>query len=122
MVKVIIRPAKAADILALYGNYPKHNMKAYAAELDGKVIAVSGVNYFPDQLVAFSKILPEYQHMKFALAKGTLKVLDLLKRIDAPVYAIADKDIKGSADFLMRCGFEYVARTPEGEVYVWQKP
>lgn len=120
MANVQIRPANVKDVQAVYGHPPKRSMKAYAATLDGKTIGVAGLYYFPDHLLAFSNVLPEYRHLKYGIAKGTLKVLEMLSNVTVPVYAVADPQIKGSGDFLLRCGFEYFTLNEVGEVYVWQ--
>jgi hypothetical protein len=120
MSKVIIRPANGQDFYEVYGHSPARNMKAYAAELDGKTIAVGGLYYFPEQIIAFTKIKEGYENQKVGLAKGCLKLMEMLKRINIPVFAVADPDIEGSEDLLLRCGFEYVKRCDQGEVYVWQ--
>lgn len=96
-------------------------MKAFAAVLDDVPIAVSGVYYYPAQVVAFSKILPEHSHHKMALARGAKRVLELLKDINVPVLAIAEPDLPTAPAFLERCGFEYVKTTSQGRVYKWRK-
>lgn len=121
MANVVIRPATAADIAAVYGETPKRTMRALAAELDGKTFGVAGVYYYPDQVVAFSNCLPEYKHLTWAIAKGTLKVLAMFKKLNIPVLAIADKTIPGSDKFLMRCGFEFLRTTSQGDVYKWHQ-
>lgn len=121
MGSVKIRPANVQDVIAIYGHPPRHSMKAYAAEIDGKTVGVAGLYYAPDSIIAFSNAHPDYRNHKIGAAKMTLKILDLLHRTNVPVMAVADKDIPTSEDFLLRCGFEYLMRTSEGEVYVWQK-
>jgi len=95
-------------------------MRAWAAEVDGKTAGIAGVYYYPEQVVAFSAMRPEYRHMKFLMAKGSLKILQLLKEMNTAVYAVADPEIPGSDEFLLRCGFEYLAQTSKGGAYVWQ--
>jgi hypothetical protein len=121
MGSVEIRPATAEDISLLYGEYPRKTMRAYTALYDGQPIAVAGVYYYPDQVVAFSKILPEYAHLKAGLGRGALKVLRLLKEINKPVLAVAEPDIPTSSEFLERCGFEYIMTNSQGRVYAWRK-
>jgi hypothetical protein len=116
-----IRPATAEDIEAVYGSFPRKTMRAYAALYDGKPVAVAGVYYYPDQVVAFSKILPEYAHLKAGLGRGALKVLRLLKEINKPVLAVAEPSIPTSPEFLERCGFEYIMTNSQGRVYAWRK-
>lgn len=119
MSKVIIRPANGQDFYDVYGHSPSRNMKAYAAELDGKTIAIGGLYYFPEQIIAFTKIKEGYENQKVGLAKGALKLLEMLRKINVPVFAVADPDVPGSSETLLRCGFEYVKRSEQGEVYVW---
>jgi hypothetical protein len=121
MANIEIRPATAEDVEAVYGTRPPRTMRAYAAVLEGKTIAVAGVYYYSDQVVAFSNILPEYRHLKHGLAKGAVKVLGLLRQMDKPVVAVAEPDIPTSAEFLERCGFEYMKTTSQGKVYLWRK-
>jgi hypothetical protein len=120
MGKVDIRPATAEDFRVLYGNPPRKTMRAYTAVYDGQPVAVAGIYYYPDQVVAFSKILPEYAHLKAGLGRGALKVLRMLKDINKPVLAVAEPDIPTSAEFLERCGFEYIHTTSQGKVYIWR--
>jgi len=114
-----IRPATEADIRTVYGHGPLRTMRAYAAICDGAAVAVAGVYYYPDQVVAFSKILPEYAHLKAGLGRGAIKVLRLLKEINKPVLAVAEPSIPTSSEFLERCGFEYVMTNSQGRVYKW---
>jgi hypothetical protein len=120
MVKVIIRPGNGQDFYDVYGHAPARNMRLYAAELKGKTIAVGGLYYFPEQIIAFTKIKEGYENQKVGLAKGCLKMIELLRKVNTPVFAIADPTIPGSNETLLRCGFEYVKHSDQGEVYVWQ--
>jgi hypothetical protein len=121
MGKVEIRPATAEDIKAVYGSLPRKTMRAYAAVVDGQSVAVAGVYYYPDQVVAFSKILPEYAHLKAGLGRGAVKVLKMLRDINKPILAVAEPDIPTAPDFLERCGFEYIQTNSQGKVYIWRK-
>lgn len=88
---------------------------------DGVTASVGGIYYMKDQVIAFFNIDPEYKHLKLPLAKGVLKVMELIKSLNYPVLAIADSNIPESEDFLMRCGFRYLDKGPNGEVFVWQQ-
>lgn len=119
--QITIRPATVEDITAVYGEAPKRTMRAFAAVLGDVPIAVSGVYYYPAQVVAFSKILPEYAHHKMALARGAKRVLALLRDINVPVLAVAEPDLSTAPAFLERCGFEYVMTTSQGMVFKWNR-
>jgi hypothetical protein len=121
LAQIVIRPATAKDISEVYGSPPPRTMKAFAAVLGDVPVAVSGVYYYPDQVVAFSKILPQYTHLKAGLARGAIKVLNMLKQINVPILAIAEPGLPTAPDFLERCGFEYVMTNSQGRVYVWRK-
>lgn len=120
-LQITIRPASAEDIISVYGSAPSRSMRAYAAVVDDKAVAVAGVYYYPDQVVAFSKINPEYAHLKAGIGRGALKVLRMLKSMDKPVLAVAEPSIPTSSEFLERCGFEYLRTNHLGRVYIWQK-
>jgi hypothetical protein len=117
---VEVRPATAADIAAVYGEPPKRSMRAYAALVDGEAIAVAGVYYYPDQVVAFSRINPAYEHLRTGLGRGALKVIQMLKNMNVPVLAVAEPGKETAPAFLERCGFEHMKTTKQGEVYVWR--
>lgn len=120
MGSVKIRPANVRDVQAVYGHPPKRSMKAYAATLDDKTIGVAGLYYFPDHLLAFSNILPEYRHLKVGMGKLALKLLEMLEESKVPVFAVADPEIKGSGDNLLKYGLDYYTLNDVGEIYVWQ--
>lgn len=42
----------------------------------------------------------------------------MIKEKGISVYAIADPSIPSSEDFIMRCGFEYLTKGPNGQVFV----
>jgi hypothetical protein len=95
-------------------------MRAYAALVDGEPAAVAGVYYYPDQVVAFSRIKPEYEHLKIGLGRAALKVLRMLQDMNVPVLAVAEPGKETAPAFLERCGFDHMKTTKQGEVYVWR--
>ena len=120
MGSVEIRSTTAEDIETLYGHRPLRTMRAYTAVYDEQPIAVAGIYYYPDQVVAFSYIKPEYAHLKAGLGRGAIRVLRMLKNINKPIIAVAEPGIPTSAEFLERCGFEYLQTTSQGMIYIWQ--
>jgi hypothetical protein len=121
MGNIDIRPTTAEDIEVLYGHRPRKTMRAYTAVYDGQPVAVGGVYYYSDQVVAFSCIKPEFAHLKAGLGRGAIKVLRMLKDINKPIIAVAEPGIPTSAEFLERCGFEHTHTNSQGKVYVWRK-
>jgi hypothetical protein len=118
---VIVRPIKRGDFEAVYGYAPARTIKGYTAELHGQPVAVAGVYYMPDHVVAFCNVSPDAQHDKRGMASGFRKFAALLNELNTPVFAIADPDIPSSEILLMRCGFKYLHKGPNGEVFVWHK-
>lgn len=116
---VSIRPAKAGDYEAIYGEPLKHSIRAYTAEIDGKPVGIAGVAYVGGQVSAFSKGLPGIP--KHWAARGTVVVKKMLREMNCPVLAIADPEIPTSSDFLKRVGFEHVTTNSQGEVFRWIK-
>lgn len=121
MSRMTIRHALAADYEAVYGAPLPHAMRALAADLDGECVGLAGVYYVDGQVCAFSRakagddgkpILTKVQ-----IARGTMHVLRMFRRMGVPVSALAAPDIEGSASFLERCGFHRVAHTSQGEVF-----
>ena len=118
---VIIRPIKRGDFEAVYGYSPSRTLKGYCAELDGRPVGVAGIYYMPDHVVAFCNVTDDGRCHKAAMATALRKFSNLLNNMEVPVFAVADKDIPSSENFLMRCGFKYLNKGPNGEVFVWHK-
>jgi hypothetical protein len=120
MGSISVRPSTAEDISLLYGERPRKTMRAYTAVYDGQPIAVGGVYYYPDQVVAFSCIKPEFAHLKVGLGRAAIAVLRMLKDINKPIMAVAEPSIPTSSEFLERCGFEYLQTNSQGKIYIWR--
>jgi hypothetical protein len=118
---VIVRPIKRGDFEAVYGYPPSRTLKGFCAELDGRPIGVAGIYYLPDHVVAFCNVTPDCGRYKAAMASGYRKFKELLDGLAIPVVAIADPSIPSSENLLMRCGFKYLHKGPNGEVFVWQR-
>lgn len=113
-----IKPATKEDFEAVYGHPPSRSIHGYTAYRDGNPVAIAGVYYYPDQVIAFCNIRNEARDEWVGLTRGALKVLKMIKDKGVPVLAIADPAIPAAEDFLMRCGFQYLTKGPNGEVFV----
>jgi hypothetical protein len=116
-----IRPIKRGDFEAIYGHPPTRTIRGFTAIDNGRPVAVAGVYYLPDQIVAFCRVTPEAQRQRHWMAVGYRKIKELLDSMEAPVFAVADPAIPTAENLLMRCGFEYLNKGPNGEVFVWHK-
>lgn len=116
MLKIL--PITDEYFLHLYNHRPPYTVRGWAGLRGNEPVAVAGLCYFPSQVIAFCKIIPEAESEKYSIAKGTLKVLELIKKVKGPVYAVAEPENHSAENFLVRCGFEYLDKGPNGEVFV----
>lgn len=106
-----LRPATRSDIIEFYGSV-KWTFRAFAADLDGKVLAVGGIYYDGGNRVAFSSMRNEMRRFPVTIMKGAKLIMTLL---DKPTIAIANPTEPGAPRLLERLGFE-----PRGNgVYEW---
>lgn len=115
-----IRPIKQGDFEELYGYPPTRTIKGYTAELHGQPVAMVGIYFMPDQIVAFCNAKDIARRYKRDMARGFRLFAGLLKEQGSPVFAIADPSIPTSENLLMRCGFQYLNKGPNGEVFIWK--
>ena len=108
-----IRPATEADIRRFYGSV-KWTFRAFAAELDGEVLAVAGIYYDWPHVVAFSSVKPgANDRYKFTAGRMVMKVMELVRA--RTCYAVIGPSFPESGKLLERLGFEHV----EGRIYRW---
>jgi hypothetical protein len=117
MAKVEIRPIRAGDYEAIYGEPLRHSVRGFTAVVDGEPRGMAGVAYVKGQVTAFSRGLPGIP--KKWIARGTLMTLRMIRDMDCPVLAIADPEIPTAAQFLARVGFEHVTTNSQGEIFRW---
>lgn len=118
MVKMEIVPITREHFESVYGHTPSRTIRGYAGLVDGDTAGVAGVYYMEDHLVAFCNCKPEYANLTYQLGKATIRVLQYFRSLGRPVFAIADKKNPKAESFLMRCGFQYLNKGPNGEVFV----
>lgn len=124
---VIIRPAKANDVISFYGGYPEFKMVGYVAEKNGVIIGVGGVAY-PRGIhipVLFSDASEEMLSEKKACARACRILIDFINKLGIPVYATASNEIKTAPYLLAKLGFvptgnlteigECLVRYPQGD-------
>ena len=120
MTTPTIVPATIA-MLEQLGEHPRGAGRAYAAILDGKPLGVCGYYHDTSRLVLYSKVTPELRRWKKVIVRGARMAMAAASRVRAPVAALAQADIPGSARMLQALGFEQV----EDDLYwrpTWQPP
>lgn len=112
-----IRPAVESDIRGFYKD-GKWTFRAYAAELDGEVLAVGGFYYDGPHVVVFSSVKPgANEKYPFTAGRMVKKIMTLIE--DMPCVALADDKFPDAPKLLERLGFEQV----RGKAYRWvRKP
>lgn len=88
-------------------------------ENEEKLLGIGGVYYDGDFIIAFSRFDPELRKYPLAMARGTKKIMEIVK--DKSCLAIADESIEGSSKLLERLGFKPIdGHNPKGgRVYKW---
>lgn len=114
-----LRPVRAGDYEAIYGEPLKHSIKGFVVTVDGEPRGIAGVAYVDGQVNAFSRGLPGIP--KKWIVRGVKLTLGMIEEMNCPVLAIADPEIPTSHAFLERCGFEHVTTNSQGEVFRWRK-
>ena len=115
-----IKPSTKNDFINLYGMPLNNTFQAFTAFNDKKPIGAAGVMYNKNSTIyAFGHVTPELRKYKVTLYKLAMKALEIIKKQNGPVYAIADKNIPKSEDLLMKMGFIYRAPTNRGALYEW---
>lgn len=114
-----LRPATRADYREFYGEDPVNTMRAYVAELDGKVVGIGGTMCVQDSVYVFSDMKDELRPFKVSIFKFAKKVDELLSGL--PGVCIANPNEPNSERLLRSLGFEWVSSTESGEVYKWTK-
>jgi hypothetical protein len=114
------RPATIKDAVEFYGKYPANRFKGFVAVKDEKVIGIGGIFYLKSDLVAFTDIKPEMRQDKKAIVKGCRMIMDMIKELNRPVYAIANASEPTAAHLLERLGFIPTGlKNDVGETLVW---
>lgn len=118
MGKVIIRPASREDIDAFSSIENKPTAKAYAADLDGKIIALGGLALFKGRYFAFCDLTPEARRYKVLLAKTARRLFAEARRNGVKfIYAEADTNEPHAIAWLHSLGFELDPRSQT--LYRW---
>ena len=111
---ILIVPATADHVLALYGENPPRTLRAMAAVDGDQVLGLAGIYQDAGLDVVFAKVTPELAKDRRAVLAGARKVMAMFGQ---RVFAICDPDQKTADGFLRHFGFEPLAKG----VYVWNR-
>lgn len=119
MSKITIRPASREDIAAFTDDENRPTLRAWCAELDGKIIALGGTALVKGRWIGFVSLTDEMRPYRMHLMRGAIRFLDQA-RCDGIRYIYADADLreKNSVAWLTRLGFD---RDPRSRfLYRWK--
>jgi hypothetical protein len=130
--KIEIRDATQADILAFHGAPHGKTMRAIAAVRvtpDGtRTLGLAGIYYsgtvaILSQVVAFLHLVEDFTdepEIMGAILTAALRFRRMLRKINAPVFAIRDPDLPSSEKLFRVFGFTLAMVDPiEGEIWQW---
>lgn len=117
MKRAEIRTATARDLEEFYGHPPERSMRAFAAVLGKKVIAVAGVYRGVNHMVAFSQMKDEMRPRKKDIVRLAHVNMAAIKNRGQKVIAFADQNEMTAPSFLTKLGFKHVEHTADGEAY-----
>ena len=88
--------------------------RAYAADLDGRPLALAGIYFDQDRVIAFSQTRPEIFQYKIAIGYLIREVRKLME--GHTVFAMAENEDPEKSWLIRKLGFEQI----EGRFYRWQ--
>lgn len=108
---MIVRPATVDDLIEYSGSLPPCQIRAMAAEVDGKVVGIAGLAFLKNGAVlAFMNaegVVREHRVRLFRSAKGFIR--DAASRGLTRINAICADDIEAAERFLRHLGFRQVS-------------
>lgn len=109
MAEPSIRPATTDDWMQFYERAPDVSVRAWVADMGGRILAVAGVRlpHGGEPAVYFSDMKPEMGRYRKAIVRGA--TLMLRETRERRAFATADDDIPGAPETLRHFGFRQVA-------------
>lgn len=107
-----VRPATRDDIEAFSDLPDKPTLRAWAGEVDGKIVALGGFAFSHGRWFGFVDLTDEARKHKFTIARAAKMVLSEAKRQGIKfIYAEADPNEPGARRWLASLGFTVDPRT-----------
>lgn len=108
--RVVLRPTRPDDLPHVIGEPLPYRIWAITGEVEGRVLGVGGLTFFPDGVVrVFAALTDEARTYKVTLHKAALRVLAMARAAGyRRMVTYADPDIEAAERWLERLGFEPV--------------
>lgn len=114
-----VRPATRQDIEAFSDVPGKPTMRAWAGEIDGRVVALGGFAFSNGRWFGFCDLTEEAREHRFTIARAAKQAFEEARRQGIRfIYAEADTKEPGSVKWLTSLGFELDPRTEY--LYCWR--
>ena len=104
-----------------YNKLPHYSTRSWAFEYNGRLAAIAGVQYTPQNFMVFSDVMGGIEIPKMTMWRGALEVFGEIKKLNKPLTAICTGEFINSGNFLKRLGFELYSIQDGQEVYQWQQ-
>ena len=119
MRKITIRPASREDIAAFSDEENKPTIKAFCAELDGKIIGLGGVALEKGRFIAFADLPDEIRPYKMTIMRWAKRFFEQARKDGIRfIYADANPNEPKSVAWLKSLGFERDHRSKR--LYRWK--
>lgn len=119
-MSVTIRPATAADFIALRGKAPPVRVRAWSGEADGRLVAIWGVAWglHGDAApTAFLEGAADARRDPVAMHRAALRMLEDLRAAGLRTIALAVSDHPKAKTWAWRLGFRPV---DDSELWLWR--
>ena len=117
---LVIRPATRTDIEAFSDMPDKPTIRAYVAEMDGKVIGMGGAALAKGRWYAFADLPEEIRPYKMTIMRNARRFLEQMRRDGIRfIYAEASPVEPKAVAWLTSLGFEVDQRSG-GRLYRWR--
>lgn len=116
---VVIRPATAEDIEALYAGRLTKTVRAWAVDYRGKLACLAGIMIEQNRLTAFSEMVHDIAAPRSLIWKTAQKLVELITASGAPLLVVADDKHPNSFLFLKRLGFRFLEHRDGKDYFAW---
>lgn len=122
LASVILRPTRPDDLPHVIGEPLPYRIWALTGELDGRVLGVGGLTFFPDKVVrVFAALTDDARRYKVTLHKAALQVLAMARQHGyRRLVTFADPSIEPAEAWLQRLGF-HAHTVDDVTVYIWDE-
>lgn len=108
---MIVRPATVQDLIEYTGSLPPCQIRAMAAEIDGKVVGIAGLAFLRNGAVlAFMNAEDAVREHRVKLFRNARRFMrDMAGRGLSKINAVKSDDIAAAERFLKHLGFSHTA-------------